>query len=377
MDNSATLSPKAMMDTISNMNEKTIMTMLVVIIFIIIILVLLYYYYMSNLSTYECNAIDGLYSQLNGKLRSITSADPKCGYLLRDYYIKSAYNCCSGGAYTNDFVETCVLKDLIKQGVRGLDFEIYSIDDNPVISTSTSDDYHLKGTYNSIPFANAMNIIRDYAFVTATAPNPNDPIIVHLRIKSNNKKMYENFAKLLENYDSILLGKEYSFEYQGQNLGQVPLLNLQKKVIIIVDRINNSFLECKEFYEFINMTSNSIFMRALHYYDIQYTPDMNELVDYNKRFMSIGFPDKGSSPPNPSSIVMRETGVQMIAMRYQLFDTNLEENDLFFDLNGYAFVLKPDKLRYIPITIENPPPQNPDVSYATRDISSDFYSFNI
>jgi len=377
MDQSNILSTDAMMASINNMNEKTIMTILIAMIIIIILITLAYFYYMNNLSTYECNAIDTLYGELNGKMKSITSADPECGYLLRDYYIKSAYNCCSGGAYQNDFVETCVLKDLIKQGVRGLDFEIYSIDDNPVISTSTSEDYHLKDTYNSIPFGDAMNIIRDYAFATATAPNSSDPIIVHLRIKSNNKKMYENFAKLLENYDTILLGKEYSYEYQGQNLGQVPLLNFQKKVVIIVDRLNNSFLECQEFYEFINMTSNSMFMRALNYYDIQFTPDMNELIEFNKRFMSIGFPDKGSSPPNPSGIVIRETGVQMIAMRYQLFDTNLEESDLFFDLRGYAFVLKPDKLRYVPIVIDAPPPQNQDVSYATRAISSDFYAFDI
>jgi hypothetical protein len=377
MEKSSIISTEDMMNSIKNMNEKTMMTILVVIIFIIIFSVVYYYYYMSNLSTYECSAIDTLYGSLNGKLRSINDSDPDCKFLLGDYYIKSAYNCCSGGAYVNDFVETCVLKDIIKQGVRCLDFEIYSINDQPVISTSTSDNYHLKDTYNSIPFGKALNIIRDYAFATATCPNSNDPIIVHLRIKSNNKKMYQNFAKLLESYDSILLGKEYSFEFQGKNLGQVPLLNLRKKIIIAVDRINNSFLESNEFCEFINITSNSVFMRALHYYDIQYTPDMNELIEYNKRFMTLGMPDKGSSPPNPSAIVLRETGVQMIAMRYQVFDTNLEENEIYFDLKGYAFALKPEKLRYVPIIIDEPPAQNPENSYATRNISSDFYNFDI
>ena len=161
MDQSKILSTDALMASINNMNEKTIMSILIAMIIIIILITLAYFYYMNNLSTYECNAIDTLYGELNGKMKSITSADPECGYLLRDYYIKSAYNCCSGGAYQNDFVEICVLKDLLKQGVRGLDFEIYSIDDNPVISTSTSDDYHLKSTYNSIPFGDAMNIIRN------------------------------------------------------------------------------------------------------------------------------------------------------------------------------------------------------------------------
>jgi hypothetical protein len=115
----------------------------------------------------------------------------------------------------------------------------------------------------------------------------------------------------------------------------------------------------------------------LHYYDIKYTPDINELIEYNKLCMTIGMPDKGSNPDNPSSIVMRETGCQMLAMRYPLIDTNIEENDIFFEENGHAFVLKPENLRYVPVTIPAPEPQNPAVSYATRNVSSDFYNFDI
>jgi hypothetical protein len=149
------------------------------------------------------------------------------------------------------------------------------------------------------------------------------------------------------------------------------------KVVIIVDKGNNSFLESPEFYEYVNMTSNSVFMRSLHYYDIKYTHDLNELIEFNKLAMTIGMPDKGSNPENPSAVVLRESGCQLLAMRYQLVDINVEENDLFFNQNRTAFVLKPERLRYIPITIPLPPPQNPEVSYATRTVESDFYKFNI
>jgi hypothetical protein len=274
-------------------------------------------------------------------------------------------------------VDTCNLKSLLKQGVRGLDFEIFSINDGPVVATSTSDSYYVKETFNYVNFVDVMNILRDYAFSTSTAPNSNDPIIIHLRIKSTNQAMYQNFAKLLENYDSILLSKDYDSENNGTNFGNVPLKNLLGKVIIIVDRSNISFLECPEFYRFVNMTSNSVFMRALHYYDIKFTPDMTELIEFNKQNMTIGMPDKGSNPENPSSLVMREMGCQLLAMRYQTIDVNVEENDIFFDEKGYAFVLKPDNLRYIPDTIPLPPAQNPELSYATKSVQSDFYSFNI
>jgi hypothetical protein len=153
-----------------------------------------------------------------------------------------------------------------------------------------------------------------------------------------------------------LLDKKYSFEYYGKNLGSVKLPEFAGKVIIIVDRSNPAFLESQQFYEYVNMTSNSIFMRALHYYDIMYTPDMNELIDYNKLCLTIGMPDKGSNPDNPSSLIMRGYGCQLLAIRYQLIDTNLEENNQFFDEQAHAFVLKPEKLRYVP-------DQDPELSF--------------
>jgi hypothetical protein len=361
---------------LTQMKESTAVVLITSIIFIIILISFLVYFYYSGLRSRECKNMKSIYGDLNGKIRSIDSSD-QFNYTFKDYYIKTAYNCCSGGNYKNDYVDTCNLKTLLKQGVRGLDFEIFSINDGPVVATSTSDSYYVKETFNYVNFVDVMNIIRDYAFSTSTAPNSRDPIIIHLRIKSTNQTMYQNFAKLLENYDSILLSKDYDSENNGKNFGNVPLKDLLGKVVIIVDRSNISFLECPEFYRFVNMTSNSVFMRALHYYDIKYTPDMNELIEFNKQNMTIGMPDKGSNPENPSSLVMREMGCQLLAMRYQKIDVNVEENDVFFDEKGYAFVLKPENLRYIPVTIPLPPPQNPELSYATKTVQSDFYKFNI
>jgi hypothetical protein len=379
MDESTKTTEKAInnaIKSVTEMKESTAVFLIITITLIIILIAFLYYFYYIRLRSKECTTMDSIYGVLNGKIKSIDSSD-LFNYTFKDYYIKTAYNCCSGGNYKNDYVDTCVLKDLLKQGVRGLDFEIYSINDQPVVATSTNDSYYVKETFNYINFVDIMNIIRDYAFSTSTAPNSLDPIIIHLRIKSTNQAMYQNFAKLLETYDSILMSKEYDSEYYGQNFGNVELRKLMGKVVIIVDRSNISFLECPEFYKFINMTSNSVFMRSLHYYDIKYSPDMNELIDFNKQNMTIGMPDKGYNPENPSSVVMRETGCQLLGMRYQTIDVNIEENDVFFDENGYAFVLKPEKLRYIPVTIPLPPQQNPELSYATRTVQSDFYKFDI
>jgi hypothetical protein len=362
--------------SIKSLKESTAIVLITTITLVIIFIAFYLYFYYSGLRRKNCSLMSSIYGDLNGKIKSIDNSE-QFNYTFKDYYIKTAYNCCSGGNYRNNYVDLCILKDLLKQGVRGLDFEIYSINNKPVISTSTIDSYYVKETFNYINFVDAMNVIRDYAFSTANSPNSLDPIIIHLRIKSNNQEMYKNFAKLLEGFESLLMSKDYDSEYYGQNFGNVEIQKLMGKIVIIVDRSNTSFLECPEFYKFINMTSNSVFMRSLHYYDIKYTPDLNELINFNKQNMTIGMPDKGTNPENPSSVVMRETGCQLLGMRYQYIDVNIEENDIFFDENGYAFVLKPELLRYVPVTIPLPPPQNPELSYATRSVQSDFYKFDI
>ena len=58
-------------------------------------------------------------------------------------------------------------------------------------------------------------------------------------------------------------------------------------------------------------------------------------------------------------------------------DTNLRHYIEFFNENSAAFVLKPEKLRFVPVTISKPKKQDPKLSYATRKIESDFYNYNI
>ncbi len=365
------------MKMVTNMNDNFSAMFLFIILILIVIFILIYYFYMRNLLSRECTFMDNIYGSVDGYIKSLNENDPNCQNTLKDYYVKTAYNCCSGGSYKNDYVSTCVLKDLLKQGIRGLDFEIYSINDVPVVATSTEDSFYIKETYNYVGFEEIMNIIINYAFANGTAPNSKDPILFHLRMRSNNQSMYTNLAKIFKQYDSYFLGPEYSFENNGNNIGDKKIMELSNKIIVIVDKINNAFMENTDFYEYVNLTSNSMFMRALRYYDIKNTPDLVELQNYNKKNMSIAMPDKGSNPENMSAIVCREAGCQMIAMRYQTVDTNLQENIMFFDNAGYAFVLKPDRLRYFPTIIPNPTPQNPALSYQTRTVQSDYYKFDI
>jgi len=361
---------------INNLNEQYQVYIIMVFTLVILITFIIYIIYLSTLRNSECNYMNGLYPSIDGNLKAITSNDPDCSGNLFDYYIKTAYNACSGGNYKNDFVDICNLKALIKQGVRCFDFEIYSINNQPVVSTSTLDSYYVKETFNSINFGNVMDTIIGYAFSGGTCPNSTDPLFIHLRFKSNNKQMYSNLANIFKSYNNYMLGMNYSYETIGKNLGNVPLLELQNKIGLIVDRTNTSFLENEELLEYVNLTSNSIFMREYTYYNIKNNPDINELTEFNKTGMTIVLPDYGYNPVNPSCVVARASGCQMIAMRFQYVDNNLMENTLFFDQSSYAFVLKPSNLRYQPVTVSEPIPQKLEYSYATRNSTTDYYNFN-
>jgi len=361
------------MSTIANLNEDFQSYLIIGFTLIVLICFISYIIYLKNLNNSECNYMNTLYSSMDGNITSITS---DFSYNLCDYYIKTAYNACSGGSYKNDWVNICNLKAIIKQGVRCLDFEIYSIQDQPVVATSIVKDFYVKETYNSVLFSDVMSTIYNYAFSSGSCPNYSDPLIIHLRIRSNNQTMYTNISNIFQLYDDVMLSSEYSYENYNQNLGKLPLYSFQNKIIIIVDRINNAFLENQDFLEYVNLTSNSAFMRAYNYTDIKNNPDAQELTVYNQQNMTIVLPDVQNNPNNPSGPLCRAYGCQMIAMRYQYVDNFLEDNAILFDEGGYAFVLKPLNLRFQAVTIPDPVPQNPDYSYQTRSSATDYYSFS-
>ena len=378
------IDPKLMLNNLSrNMTDvfqqnKEVQVTIFLVAFIVILLFVMGLYIRNkrNLNETNCNNLDTIYSDFP-IISSMNPSEEKNKYLLRDYYIKTAYNSCCGGEFKNDVVNVCALKKCIQQGARCLDFEIYSVGNKPVIATSSVDDFFIKETYNSVSFDDAMDVINNYAFSGSTCPNPSDPLILHFRISSNNKTIYDQMADTLQNkLSSKVLGKEYSYEFEGYNLGAVPIANFMGKVIISIDRSNDMF-EDTELKEYCNIASNSMFMRGVRNYDIQYNPNIDELTYYNKKAMTIVMPDLGAVDDNYAAGLAMSYGCQMVGMNFQNFDSNMEFYDILFDEAGSAFVLKPQNLRYIPETIKNPPPQNPELSYANRKVESDYYSFNI
>jgi len=357
-------------------DAKLVKLIVIVISALLIFMIAGWIYSKLTLKEKNCQAMTKLYKDFP-TITTMNKGSDEFSHALRDYYVKTAYNCCATGTFKNTFVDTCGLKNCIRQGARCLDFQIYSVKDEPVIAVSSVSDFSVKESYNSVPFGTAMGVIADYAFAGSTCPCPGDPLIIHLRIMSKNLPIMDKMATDLYNtLERRLLGKKYSYENQGKNLGKVPIQQLMGKVVVIVDKSLADPTKTK-LDEYVNICSNSVFMRALSYHEVQYTPDMNELIEYNKKNMTICLPDLGTQATNPSAALAWQYGCQFVAMSFQNFDQNLEYSDLFFDSAGSAFSLKPANLRFIPVTIPVPGPPPEEYSYAKRTVSSDYYKFNI
>jgi len=371
---------KEMKENISNLSalQKTSVLVKIILYAFIAVIITFTLIYISNTMKKDkknCSKIEKTYPQ-NPKISSINGNDDKYKYKLRDYYIKTAYNCCSAGKYKNDFVNICALKNAIKRGARCLDFEIYSVKNKPVISVSNMNDYNTKGAYNNLDFNETMDIVKNYAFSGGTCPNPNDPLILNFRIMSNNKFIYDEMAKILySTLQTKMLDKMYSYEYK-ENLGNVSLLDLLGKVIIVVDKSNPLFEQTK-LNEYVNIACNTPFLRSYTYSQLKTINDYNELIEFNKQNMSFIKPDLSITPKNPSASLAMTYGCQFTAIAYQTNDTFCQHYEKVFEDAGSSFILKPENLRFIPVVENTPPPQNPSYDPTTRNINGEYYTLNI
>jgi hypothetical protein len=315
-------------------------------------------------------------------------------YSIRDYYIFSSYNSCNSNiTNTNNKVDTQSLKNVIAQGVRFLDFEIYSLNNDPIVATSSiPNNYFIKESNSSVPFRNVFDTIINTAFNISTAPNPSDPLFIHLRIQSTNQKMFSNMALIFKNYENsgYILGPQYSFEYQEckdsnnndlncsiRNITSLPLNKFKSKIILIIDKQNTNVLDNKDLMEFCNLMSYSINCRLITNYEMKNSPDQNELIEFNKKSVCIVTPDIGAKPDNPNISTANLLGVQFTAINFSNEDSLYIKTINLFNDNGTAFILKPENLRYKPMYVPIPNDPPPGYSFAPRQQEGRYFSFQI
>ena len=298
---------------------------------------------------------------------------------IRDFYIKTAYNCCATGDFKNGYVDLCALKNCIKQGVRCLDICIYNIDGSPEVAISNDDSFMLKGSWNSIPLEKVFTEIADSAFNPNknVCPNPTDPLFLHLRIKSAEDKIYTKVANLIQLIlnDRLLdvnkYGREFYCPYMDKhkNLGALPLnhSDIQRKLIIMVEMNNEIELKDTHLDKYTNIMSVPMvklnlekkkdappFLISRRNSEVVNSHSLDDIQNSNKKYMSICLPDYSDTPNNPSSGTLKTYGCQFIGQCFQHNDSNLQAYNDFF--KNKAFILKKEYLRYVKQYIKKPKP---------------------
>jgi len=353
---------------------------------IIIIIWLLAYYIMGKLelkTTNNNNMLESYKLKGGSKISNIGKSDHQ--FKLRDYFVASSYNSCCGGNVLKDFVDMVPLNEVIQQGARWLDFEIYSIDGSPIVAAGpdpTPDGkYCLKGTYNSLSFKKVMGQVNMLAFSGLNAPNPDDPLFLSFRIKTNNKNIYSIMANVLnKTFSGKFLGPKYGHDGKYNKSGNdvipnIPLMNLKQKVIIFVDDPNSNYRDTS-FEEYVNMSGHNYvgdsmpFVTTYRNIDVIQAYDPKALRNQNKKFLGISMPDFTKIVSNSPATIHHSFGIQFVLMNYALLDHNMEYYLNFFNNNGSAFVLKPDHLRYWETVIKKPKQQLPQLSYKTRHMNT-------
>jgi hypothetical protein len=350
--------------------------------FVIVVLLWLITYVTTkiNLEQTNCNIIKEVNktsppTKINSKWVMSTSPEYS-GKNLRDFYIKTAYNCCASGQFKSDYVSLCALQNVIRQGVRCLDFEIFCVDNTPVVGVSSIDTIGVKQSYNSIPISQVLKELNNIAFseTSGICPNPRDPLLLHFRVKTNNENILNILAsEIADNLGDKLLPIEYMREANGTNITKRPIKDFIGKVVIMVEKNSKAnvmplLYQSKNMWELTNVTTNSVFIHEKRYMDIKNSNDLETITNFNKQNITLVLPDLSVTNANYISTVPQALGCQLMAMNFQNVDQNLLTYNELFEKKESAFVPKPNELLYVPVLIEKPKPLPAELSYGAKQM---------
>ena len=370
-----------------NKSENVIITLGV----ISLLLLVLFGWIFDRLGLKEksCTKLDIFYPKLtnqsyfnNGsiiKSDAITSFDNSNNMLI-NYNVKSAYNCCCGDGYKNNFVALCALEKCISNGCRFLDFEIYSYNNDPIIASSTANSNYIKETYNALLLTEVLTTITENAFDGQKTLCSNDPLILNFRIMSTNLTMLEKMGDIFEEYLDKSINSDFSLALEKDgNVLSAKMKNLYRKIIIICDFnpnpniiINPKLLKLKNY---INLKGNSLNCNIYRYNDITIKDDI-QIIKQTKQKFTIILPNLDNSIKNFDPVSCFVNGCQAICMKHQNLDSNLTGYNNEFTLAGnFSWKLKEARLLNIPAESLQVNSQVGLNNYSLQEITSALNSF--
>jgi hypothetical protein len=356
-------------DTKSKDYSSSIYLYMTIFIIIVILLILFGWIYdRLALEKRSCNKLDKYYKSNVGisyfvSANSVVASNATSTTLskfdisnsiLKNYYVKSAYNCCCGDGYKNNFVNLCALEKCISNGCRFLDFEIYSYNNKPIIASSTANSNYIKETYNSLTLDEVLTTITSKAFDAIHTNCNRDPLILNFRILSTNLTMLEEMGNLFEQHLDIANSGEETFRlmkqhnYTNGTILSVKMRDLYKTIIIICDFYpSNNIIEknnvLAKLKTYISLKGKSEYCKTYRYTEI--AGKANQFIDETKKNFVIVLPNLNNSVNNDEFVSAYGYGCNAIAMKYQTKDVNLQQYiEQFTNAGNYSWNLKPNHL---------------------------------
>lgn len=348
-----------------------------VVIFIILFSLFTWVFNTLSLKDNACKKMDSIYNELTFKYKGISFIknndiliDESTSYntlndrittndqekynnnnksLFLNYYVKAAYNCCCGDGYKNNFVNMCALEKCIFAGARFLDFEIYSLNNEPIIAASTANNNSIKETYNYLEMGKILEYIAYNAFFNESTEAADDPLILHFRFMSTNKIIYDKTAEYLKEYLADVLWP-YTCNrdnYDSANILERKIKYFSRRVILIVNCYPGIGLQDTKLYELTNMESGTNYCPLLRYNTIEAMGTSNLLRNESKNKYIIVLPDINNDKKNFDIANPIANGCQVIAMKFQSLDSQLISYfEQFKKKGGYNFIIKESNVRY-------------------------------
>jgi hypothetical protein len=344
--------------TIANLNTQTIVQITLVIIALIIFVVFIWIFNKAGLKDKSCTNLDNIYSNptnesyFNGnniiKPSALALFDNSNSTLI-NYHVKSAYNCCCGDEYKNNFVNICALEKCISNGCRFLDFEIYSYNNVPIVASSSANNNNIKETYNALLLSEVLTTIITNAFDETKTICANDPLILNFRVMSENVIMLEKMGDLFEEHLDKSINSNFSLlVYKDASIKNIKMKYLFRKIIIICNFnstpniiLNPKLVKLKKY---INLLDKGLYCNTYRYQDVKIKDGNAQFIEETKTKFTIVLPDLDNTKTNFNSTSSFLNGCQAICMKHQAdpkSDANLKfYNEYFEEVNRYSWRMK-------------------------------------
>lgn len=298
-------------DKIKNINPISIIQILV---FIVVIPILIYAMVQVSLQKTNCSRIN------KNKPLTITNISTTLSdKTLLDVYVKTAYNCCCSGEFKNDYVDNCALTNCATQGVRALHFDIYALNERPVISTSTVSGNKYKELYNQLDMYETMSIVKTKFM------NKSDPLFLLFSVNSEIPATYESmYTILLEVFGTG--NTTGNMIYFTDNIGGTKLSNLINKVVICVDSYSPKVFYASSLALITSLDLNGSTSKIYRESDIlDFYTNSDTASDKILPYPQVLFPNKQRSSNNYDFVTTGiKYGITFIGMNFQTQDYLLD-----------------------------------------------------